>query len=49
MQEKNYDESLRIYQRFYEKDSSNYIILDKIGFALLRKGFYPTAIEFYNR
>lgn len=49
MTEKKYDESLKIYQRFYEKDSSDYVILDKIGFALLRKGFYPTAIEYYNK
>jgi tetratricopeptide (TPR) repeat protein len=49
MQEKMYDESLRVYQRFYERDSSDYVILDKIGFAFLRKGFYPTAIEYYNR
>jgi tetratricopeptide (TPR) repeat protein len=49
MLEKKYDESIKIYQRFYEKDSSDYIILDKIGFAFLRKGFYPTAIEYYNK
>jgi len=49
MQEKKYDESLKIYQRFYEMDSTDYVILDKIGFALLRKGFYPTAIEYYNK
>jgi len=49
MQEKNYDESLRIYKRFYEKDSSDYIILDKIGFAMLRKDLFLTAIEYYNR
>lgn len=49
MTEKKYDESLKIYQRFYEKDSLDYVILDKIGFALLRKGFYPTAIEYYNK
>jgi tetratricopeptide (TPR) repeat protein len=49
MQEKMYDESLKVYQRFYDRDSSDYVILDKIGFALLRKGFYPTAIEYYNK
>ncbi len=49
MTEKKYNESLKIYQRFYEKDSLDYVILDKIGFALLRKGFYPTAIEYYNK
>jgi tetratricopeptide (TPR) repeat protein len=49
MLEKKYKESLRIYYRFYEKDSSNYVILDKIGFAWLRMGFYPTAIEFFNK
>jgi tetratricopeptide (TPR) repeat protein len=49
MQEKMYDESLKVYQRFYERDSTDCVILDKIGFALLRKGFYPTAIEYYNK
>ena len=49
MQEKMYDESLKVYQRFYDRDSSDYVILDKIGFALLRKGFYPSAIEYYNK
>ena len=49
MQEKMYDESLKVYQRFYNRDSTDCVILDKIGFALLRKGFYPTAIEYYNK
>lgn len=49
MQEKMYDESLKVYQRFYDRDSTDYVILDKIGFALLRKEFYPTAIEYYNK
>jgi tetratricopeptide (TPR) repeat protein len=49
MQEKMYDESLKVYQRFYDRDSTDCVILDKIGFALLRKGFYPTAIEYYNK
>lgn len=49
MQEKMYDESLKVYQRFYDRDSTDYVILDKIGFALLRKGFYPTAIDYYNK
>lgn len=49
MQEKKYIESFKIYQRFYERDSSDYVILDKMGFALLRIGFYPTAIEYYNK
>ena len=49
MLEKKYDESIKIYQRFYEKDSLNYVVLDKIGFAMLRKGFYPSAIEYYNK
>lgn len=49
MQEKKYMESLKIYQRFYERDSSDYVILDKMGFALLRIGFFPAAIEYYNK
>jgi tetratricopeptide (TPR) repeat protein len=49
MQEKSYDESLKIYSRFYKRDSLNYVYLDKIGFAYLRMGFYPTAIDYYNK
>jgi tetratricopeptide (TPR) repeat protein len=49
MAEKKYDESLKIYMRFYQKDSSDYVILDKIGFALLRKSIYTKAIEYYNK
>lgn len=49
MQDKDYDESLKIYKQFYDRDTTDYVILDKIGFALLRKGFFPTAIEYYNK
>ncbi len=49
MQEKHYDEALKIYQCFYDRDSTDYVILDKIGFALLRKGSFLPAIEYFNR
>lgn len=49
MQETRYDESLEIYNRFYQQDTLNYIFLDKIGFAYLRKGNFDTSIEYFNR
>jgi tetratricopeptide (TPR) repeat protein len=49
MQEKNYLEALNVYMQFYDRDSTDYALLDKIGFALLRMGFYPTAIKYYNK
>ena len=36
--EEKYDESIKIYNRFYKQDSSNYVFMDKIGFANLRNG-----------
>lgn len=48
MKEERYDESLEIYKRFNKRDSSDYIILDKIGFAFLRKGDFEQAIDIYN-
>lgn len=48
MQEQKYDESINIYNRFYKQDSGNYIFMDKIGFACLRKGDSHTAIEMFN-
>lgn len=49
MQEGNYDESIKIYNRFQKQDSANYVFMDKIGFANLRKGDYDTAIDWFNR
>jgi len=49
MQEGNYDESIRIYYRFYKKDYNNYVFTDKIGFALLKKGDTEKAIDMFNR
>ena len=48
MQEQRYDESINIYNRFYKQDTGNYIFMDKIGFACLRKGDSNTAIEMFN-
>jgi tetratricopeptide (TPR) repeat protein len=49
IQDEKYDESLKIYARFYDRDSSNYVILDKIGFANLKKGMNARAIYLFNR
>jgi tetratricopeptide (TPR) repeat protein len=49
MQRGRYDESIRIYNRFLKQDSSNYPILDKLGFASLRKGDFNEAIDLYNK
>lgn len=49
IQEGRYDQAIGIYNRFYDKDSLNYIILDKLGFANLKKTNYQTAIDYYKR
>ena len=49
MQEGKYDESIKIYSRFYNQDTTNYVFLDKSGFACLRKGDFESAIDLYNR
>jgi tetratricopeptide (TPR) repeat protein len=48
MQEKKYDESIKVYNRFHKQDSVNYVFMDKIGFANLRKGDFDIAIEWFN-
>ena len=48
MQEQKYDESIIIYDRFYKQDSTNYVFMDKIGFACLRKGDSDRAIDMFN-
>jgi tetratricopeptide (TPR) repeat protein len=49
MQEGKYDESIKIYNRFYIQDSTNYVFMDKIGFASLKKGDFGKAIDLFNR
>jgi tetratricopeptide (TPR) repeat protein len=49
MQEGKYKESIKIYDRFYKQDTSNYVFLDKIGFANLRMGDYNYAIGMFNK
>lgn len=48
MQEQKYNESIDIYNRFFKQDTGNYILMDKIGFACLRKGDSKTATEMFN-
>jgi tetratricopeptide (TPR) repeat protein len=49
MQEQKYSESINIYNRFYEKDTADYIILDKIGFASLKAGDFDNAIFMFTK
>jgi tetratricopeptide (TPR) repeat protein len=49
MQEQKYDESIKIYDRFYKQDSANYVFIDKIGFASLRKGDSDNGIDMFSR
>lgn len=49
LEEGRYDEAIGIYKRFYDRDTTNFVILDKLGFANLRKGNFTTAIEYYNK
>ncbi len=49
MQEGKYDDCIRIYTRFYDRDTTNYTILDKTGFAMLREGDFYSAIDVYNK
>jgi tetratricopeptide (TPR) repeat protein len=49
MQDGKYDESIKIFKRFHEQDSSNYIFIDKMGLANLKKGEFPKAIELFSK
>ena len=49
MLEQKYNESIAVYKRFYEKDTTDYTIIDKIGFASLKEGDFDTAMEMFNR
>jgi tetratricopeptide (TPR) repeat protein len=49
MQEQKYNESIAIYSRFYKKDTMDYAILDKIGFASLKAGDFNTAMSMFNK
>ena len=44
MKEGRYDESINIYELFREKEPENYIFIDKLGFAYLRKKEFEDAI-----
>jgi tetratricopeptide (TPR) repeat protein len=48
MQSARFDESIRIYERFLKNDSANYMLLDKKGFALLKKQEYDSAQIMYE-
>lgn len=49
MLEGKYEESIKIYYRFYIKDYNNYVFADKIGFAYLRNGDFNFAIDMFER
>ena len=44
-----FDEAIDIYERFLNKDSSNYVFLDKIAFANIKKEDYEKAAQLYNK
>jgi tetratricopeptide (TPR) repeat protein len=48
-QEERYDQSLKIYYRFYRHDYNNYIFTDKIGYAYLKKGDSKVAIDMFQK
>jgi tetratricopeptide (TPR) repeat protein len=49
IQEQKYNESIEIYNRFYERDTMDYIIIDKIGFASLKAGDFNNAMFMFNK
>jgi tetratricopeptide (TPR) repeat protein len=49
MQEGKYDESIKIYNRFYQQDSTNCVFIDKIGYANFKKEEYNDAIELFSK
>ncbi len=49
MDEGQVEKALEIYEPFYNHKPDNYVILDKIGFANLRKGDFETAAAYYDR
>jgi tetratricopeptide (TPR) repeat protein len=49
MMEGKFEESIKIYYRFYTKDYNNYMFADKIGFAYLRNGDFDYAIDMFER
>jgi tetratricopeptide (TPR) repeat protein len=49
MQFNKFDEAINTYKRFLMKDSINYVYLDKIAYASLKKGDYKYSTELYNK
>jgi len=44
-----YDDAIKIYERFRCKDTANYVYLDKLAFANLKRGDYVKATDLYNK
>jgi tetratricopeptide (TPR) repeat protein len=49
MQTDRFEDAIKVYERFLENDSSNYVYHDKIALANLRNGDLPAAIEWYSK
>ena len=49
LQEGKYDESIKIYYKFYRHDYNNFMFTDKIGFAYLKKNDFTNAIPMFTR
>lgn len=49
MQEEKYDDAIGLYRGFYKRDSSNYVLADKLGFAYLKKEEPAPAIKMFTR
>jgi tetratricopeptide (TPR) repeat protein len=47
MQERMFEKAIKIYQRFNSQDTTNYLFIDKIGFALLKSGDFDGAEQKY--
>jgi tetratricopeptide (TPR) repeat protein len=44
-----FDEAISIYERFLKRDSLNYVYIDKIAFAKLKKEDFESATQMYNK
>lgn len=49
MQQNSYNDAIKIYNRFYQQDSLNPVITDKIGFACLKKGDFEKGIKMFDK
>src|SRR4030042_2242637 len=48
MQLNRFDDAINIYRRFLKKEPTNYVYIDKIAFAYLKKGNMQVATDLYQ-